>query len=275
VKETGGTIRSERLPEKWAAGLRELFRAAQPPNVHREPATVRFFGPLATLGPIEVSPWNQTWPKTRAAVLAEAQLESRRVPMVAQWNFGEGRVAAAAFGASGDIVEAIAKLVERPPRDPRFKVAWDARQSPIRVSVDAVRDGAYLNGDRLTLELFGPADDATAAKTLRVPQTAPGRYELSLDSPSRASFARVRSNEQTLDTVALAGRYASEFDDVGTDRAALAALARLTGGAVIQPGVTRRLDLPRPRRLTSLVSWLATAGAALLAGGLVRWRVGS
>jgi hypothetical protein len=273
ITATGGTSRTERLPENWAAGIRELARAAKPPRIERSAVNVRFLDQLASVPPVQVGSWNRTWRKSDATPLAEAVVGDERVTMAARWNVGEGQVGAVAFKAPPNIVEAIAQRIQHPPRDPRFRVAVD-QSSTLNVSVDATDGKAYLNGERLTLEFRGDATANHSATILPIPQTAPGRYELSTDA--RPGIARVRrGGQQTLDTFAFPDRYAREFDAVGNDRAALAELARRTGGRVIEPGDTRRLDLPFPRRAVSLTSWLATAGAALVCAGLIRWRVGS
>jgi hypothetical protein len=270
---TGGTTRIERLPEDWAAGLREMLRAATPAYFHGQPATVLFLGPLASHGTPLTAPWNRTWLKPGATALAEQYTPTgERVPMAARWNVGEGRVAAVAFSPGPPVVDSLAKLVERPPRDPRFKVSWETSPT-LRVTVDAVDGSCYLNGERFTLELTGTAGGQPTRRDLE--QLAPGRYAVEIDAPQSPAFVRVRRDNQTLETFAVAGRYAPEFDAIGNDRAALAELARRTGGAVVEPGVTRPLDIPWPRRSASLVSVLAAAGAALVAAGLVRWRVGS
>jgi len=132
----------------------------------------------------------------------------------------------------------------------------------VRVSIDASEANAYLNGERFTLQL----DPETTTRP--IPQTGPGRYELSLESPGRAAIARVRHGGQLLDAVALAGRYAPEFDAAATTRAAL-------GGARAphrRRGDRARHDppaqpAPGSRRAASLVSFLATAGAALICRG--------
>ncbi len=264
IAATGGTARTERLPANWASGIRELLRAAEPSRLQQRGATVRFLDPLASLPSVRVRLWNRTWRKSDATPLAETELAGEGVVMAARWNAGAGQVAAIAFHAAQEIVEAAAKLIQRPPRDPRFRVAVETG-STLHVSVDAIDGNTYLNGERLTLQL--------AAAALSIPQTGPGRYELTTDA--RAGIARVRRGRETLDAFAVPERYAPEFDAVGNDRAALAELARRTGGRVVEPGDTRRLDLPLPRRPVPLASWLATAGAAFVCAGLVRWRIGS
>jgi hypothetical protein len=272
VTVTGGTSRTERLPENWSAGIRELARAAEPSRIERTVADVRFLDPLASLSPVQAEPWNRAWRKSEATPLAETTLREERVSMAARWNVGEGQVGAVAFNASPVVADAVARLIQRPPRDPRFRVTVD-QGSTLRVSVDATDGKNYMNGERLTLEITAGATTGSSS-ALPIPQTAPGRYELATDA--RPAIARVRRDgRQTLDTFAVPERYAPEFDAVGNNRAALAELARRTGGRVIEAGDTRRLDLPFPRRAVSLTSWLATAGATLVCAGLIRWRVGS
>lgn len=271
VDATGGTLRIENDPANWAKRLQEAVRAAQPNEVRRNAVTVRFLGPLTSLPPVEVNLWSPTWPHPQTTPLADAELAGQRLTMAARWNIGEGRVAAVAFAPTEQVVEAVAKLVERPPRDPRFKVSWDAN-STVRVTVDAVDGKSYLNGERFVLET---SEHGGTWSSQPLQQTAPGRYEASIAAPPRGAIARVRYDGAMLDAIAVPERYPAEFDAIGNDRAALTDLARRTGGVVIEPGVTRKLDIPAPRRVVPAVSFLALAGAIFVLAGLIRWRIGS
>lgn len=275
---TGGSVREEAAPERWAEGVRELMRGAMPDLLVRESIPTRFTGELSGLPPRAVELWNRTWLKPGASLLAEGENAqgSERVPMAAFWPAGEGRVAAAAFAASPSDVEALARLVERPPRDPRLSVRWETGPK-LSVTLDASDERGYVNGLRPTLELSSPGDAEGGRQPVSrpVPQTAPGRYTLAIDAPRRPAFAAVRLDGRVIDRVAVAGRYAPEFEAVGNNRENLRALAARSGGAVVEPSRMRPLDLPWPRRDVPLAPPLALAGAFLIALGLVRWRIGS
>lgn len=270
---TGGTLRVEQLPQNWAQGLHELMRAARPSAVQRGRIDVTFTGAARRGGAVTAALWNRTWPRAGVEQLAEAKPGGKHVAMAARWNVGAGRVAAAAFPVPAGRVEPLAALVARPPRDPRFNVSW-VTAGAIRVTVEAADGAQPLNGQSLSLETRAGTAGGTA-NAYDIPQVAPGRYQLAIEPPRQSLIATVRRGQRVLDTIAVAERYAPEFEAIGNDRAALAELARRTGGAVIEPGVTRPLALTWPRRPVSLVSFCSTGGAVLVAAGLVRWRIGS
>jgi hypothetical protein len=109
--------------------------------------------------------------------------------------------------------------------------------------------------------------------SLPIPQTGPGRYELEVPAPRSPGVASVRAEGQVIGRVALAGRYAPEFDAVGNDHAAMQELARRTGGQLIPASRAAPLDIRWPRQSFPLSSLLAAAGAALIAFGLGWWRL--
>jgi hypothetical protein len=165
-------------------------------------------------------------------------------------------------------------LVEAAPRDPRFTVEWNTG-STLRVTVEAVDGDRFLNGEPIRLTLSS-ADEGGGKEPVDrpIPQTAPGRYELSVDSPTEPAFAAVRLGRRLIDQIALAGRYPPEFDAIGNDRAALSRLASLSGGRVIEPSERKPIDIQLPVRRRSLASISAIAGAVLIVSGLLRWRRG-
>ncbi len=112
-----------------------------------------------------------------------------------------------------------------------------------------------------------------AAKTFSIPQTAPGRYELTLPSPAVPTFASIHHGTQLLDRISLPGRYPAEFDAIGNDADAMQRLASISGGAVINPTDNRPIAFDFPRRQRALSSWLATAAFLSIASGLILWRL--
>ncbi len=219
-----------------------------------------------------VSPWNRTWLKPNATELASGQGENgESVPAIAAWNIGAGAVLSTAFTPSPAMADALSGIVALPPRDPRFSVTWDTGKE-FRVTLDAVDGQRFLNELKPSLVL---QSDDSSAKTHAVPQISPGHYELSIPAPRRRVIARLMLDRRIVDRIAVAGRYAPEFDAVGNDRPTMRALADQTGGEIIEPDRVTPIEFPRQSsRSTPLTAPLAILGAAMIAGALVRWRLG-
>jgi hypothetical protein len=271
VESTGGALLAQSDPQRWSSSLRELLRAASPPGVRSEPTDVRFVGPLSGVPARTVAPSNQVWPKDRITPLATATSGEGQQAVAALWSLGAGRAAAVGFSPSVQEVEAIAPLVTTPPRDPHFTVTWDVARV-VRVTIDAIEDGRFLNGLDLESQVIDPAGGASR-ESRAIAQVAPGRYQIELPAPGTSRVAVVRLGDRVLAQRALAGRYAPEYDAIGTDRAALRALAERTGGRVIEPNDTAPIRFNWPRRRVNLVPTLATVGALLIAAGLVHWKL--
>jgi hypothetical protein len=279
VEATDGTLLREDAPAAWAEAVRRLTRSATPDLLVKEPGKVTFIGALSGAPPRAAAPpWNRTWLKPGAEALGAVAAAGTEPSVAASyWQAGEGRVAAAAFGASPAEAEPLARLVERPPRDARLRVSWDCGEQ-LRVTINAAGgSGAAtpLNGLPLTLELADASGDPLRAPTaaLPVPQTGPGRYDLSADAPVVPVVATLRNGGRVVERVAVAGRYAPEFEAVGNDRLSMRDLARRTGGSVVGASQTAPLRVPRGDTTTALSPVLAAAAAAFIALALVRWRV--
>ena len=275
AEQTGGSVITESDPRRWIGGLRSLLRSAAPRNlVESSPLAVTFTTAGPPLPPRAVSPWNRTWLKSGATELASGREgDDASIPMlpaVAAWSIGNGAVIAAAFKADAGVISALAERVALPPRDPRFKVAWDPA-SRLIVTLDAADRNVHLNNLSPRLELFN--SDSRSRQTMPIPQTAPGRYELSIPAPATPLFASVYVDAHPIDRLAVAGRYPSEFDQIGNDHAAMRELARSSGGEVIDPARTTPIDFRWPVRRVVLSSYLAGGGAMLVALGLLRWRL--
>jgi len=203
----------------------------------------------------------------------ELAREAGGEPLAAQWGVGNGEVIACGFGLNDRELAAMAGLIARPPRDPRFTVTWEAG-AKLGVRVDAAEGGKYLNDLKLTREVAGEVPGVTGAG-VAIGQTGPGRYEIRLPAPRERSFATVRMGGTVIDRIAVAGRYAAEFDAVGNDYETLGKLARRTGGKVIDRAWKKPIEIAFPRREMALAPFLALGGAIVLGLGLVRWRLGS
>jgi hypothetical protein len=267
---TGGSVASVSDAKSWSAGLLDLSRAAMPNPVETSPLALRFLPPL-NLPPRDVSPWNRSWLKSTATPLGEAKFADETVFPVARWRLGAGEVVAAAFTANAQEATGLAESVASSPRDPRFRVTWDSGRL-LRASIDAIDGKTFLNGETLTLDLRS-AEGTFTAKTQAIEQSGPGQYEISLPAPRTAAFATVSRAGKVLDRIAVAGRYAPEFDAIGNDHDAMHELARRTGGEVIDVRQTKPIDFHWPRRDVPLGSWLAAGGALLIALGLAWWRL--
>ena len=255
---TGGEVVQQLDPTLWVSAARGLARQAVPHRFVEQPIDVRW---VDGSGPDRVPAWNRTWlePSAEAAALGPD------APLAARWSVGSGRVTAVAFAAEADLLARLAERVAAEPADPRFTVVCEAA-AELRVTVDAVDGDRYLNGLMITVELDG------GGSPVPVGQVGPGLYEAVLPAPRLPTVATVRAAGRVVRRFAVAGRYPPEFNAVGTDHAALAALADRTGGAVVEPWSVAPLTFPGPPRRTPLTPPLAAAGAAAVAAGLVGWR---
>jgi hypothetical protein len=190
--------------------------------------------------------------------------------MAAQWRVGSGTGAALSFPANAAEIEAIAKSFEQPPKDPRFQITWSPGPK-LHIRIDAADGQNHLNNQQLTLELLSPESSTRATHV--IPQTAPGRYEVFIDSPTSPTFASILHQSRLVDRIALPARYPPEFAAIGNDEEGMQELAARTGGAVIPPTHTRALNFDFPSEHVPLTSWLSLAAAFAIASGLVAWRL--
>ncbi|HWE02034.1 MAG TPA: vWA domain-containing protein [Tepidisphaeraceae bacterium] len=272
IRDTGGTLVKQFDPAKWTQAVQTLMRAGAPKLLVVAPLPLHYAADLSTLPARDPAPWNRTWLKQSAALLAAGNDAGKQVAAGAGWNVGEGRVFAFGFDPGAEAAEVIASAAARPPRDPRYRVTWDCG-SRLRVAVDATDDGGYLNGKTVRLDLSADADASGGLTSGSIPQVGPGRYELTASAPRSPVFASVQVNGRLVDRIAIAGRYAPEFDAIGNDHDAMNRLARRTGGQVIPPRQTWAIDFRWPRRELPLGSPLATCGALLIMAGLIWWKL--
>ena len=147
-------------------------------------------------------------------------------------------------------------------------MTWQAA-SPLRVVVDALDNGKFLNDRKLTLEMV---EEGLPPQRLEMPQNAPGRYEVQTPAPQNSALLSLFGDGHLIDRTMVAGRYPPEFDAVGTDIDALHELARRTGGRVVLDSEHAPIDFHWPLRPYPLTSTLAAAAAVLLVISLAIWR---
>jgi hypothetical protein len=268
---TAGSFAPQADPALWNSSLRQLLAGTLVDRLGAFPLKVEFTGDLAAL-PARAAPvWNKTWVKPQATLLATGDDAGSRAPAVAQWKLGAGQVAAAAFATNPEETAAITALMARPPRDPRFKISFTPGPKLV-VSVIAAENDRQMNGLNLSLSLRDETDPTSSAALTKIPQTAPGKYELSIPAPRSAGIATIRLNDQILDRFAAAGRYAPEFDAIGNDHDAMRKLAEQSGGAVIEPSQTSPIDVIAAKKPVNLTTVLALIGSLCIAGGLIGWK---
>jgi len=275
AQKTGGQVMTQFDSHAWAAGVMKLMRAGKPERWASNDIRFLFHLPGAADEQLSVAGWNRSWLKSPATSLVSfGGNPPDGAALAATWQAGVGKVTALAFEPSNqDLLELTAGEAQL-PRDPRYSVVWDAA-AKLRVTVDAIQDGKFLNGLSATLSLFDPnAGDAKFRSTTLLRQTQPGRYVAELPAPRQPVIAELQVDSHTVDRAAIAGRYAPEFDAVGNDHAAMQLLARRSGGAIITPAQNGAIHFRWPRREISLSPWLGLIAAVLILTGLIQRKRG-
>jgi hypothetical protein len=269
---TAGHVAMQADSRLWAAAVVQLARMSLPTRMEQAPAAIQYSLELANLPSRTIGGWNRTWAKSDATALGSATIDNQRVVLSASRRFGSGHVIAAAFSATAPEAEAMAALVARPPRDPRFKIVLNAGASP-SVIVDAVDGDHFLNDLDLKLSLTDPSEATGNAKDSKLAQIAPGRYRIDLPVARWPKLATLTAIDHVVDRFAMEGRYATEFSRIGNNRETMRELALRTRGAVIEPTQTTPIELHRSRQPVLLASTLACVGAGLIALGLIVWKL--
>jgi hypothetical protein len=254
---TGGSVIEQFDPGQWTKSIHDLSHAAQPSLLLREPVNVVFENAAKSVSGVAASLWNRTWLKPDATSFARAD----KTPMAGYWRVGSGCVAAMAFQADLPRIESLASLIAQKPHDSRFSVRWEMG-GQLHVIVDAADSRRFLNDLPISLELAGE-------KAVPLRQTGPGRYESVVGSSRDSRIGTVRTGDEIIDRVSVAGRYPAEFDAVGNDHAAMAALSDLGSGQIIWPSDHQRIDFHWPIVATALGPWICTIALLMIASGLI------
>src|SRR5690348_14446331 len=182
VQTTGGSMIQQSDPRQWLAAAQDLMRAASPDLLVSKEIEIRFAGTFSSLPERRAGMWNRTWLKNSATMVAQGKDDQQESILGGLWNQGQGRVAALAFPMDAAALEPVVAQLQRPPRDPRFRVSWQTGPR-LHVKVEAMDAAHYLNGSDLHLQLARDLEDITAAASIQIPQTAPGEYEIDIDAP--------------------------------------------------------------------------------------------
>jgi hypothetical protein len=265
--ETGGNVIQQMDPGQWSRSVEALTQAAMPERLMHQLIGIQFINEAKLLANDSTSVWNRTWLKSDADEWAHGTGVDANMPMAAWRRFGDGCVAAAAFRPSPKNIEKLVQLIAQRPRDPRFSVQWETDRE-IRVIVDAVDQGKFLNGISASLRIEGGG----GVQNLPLSQTGPGRYEVAMDAPAHPVIATLRAMGEVIDRTSIAGRYPREFDEVGNDHAKMRLLATRSGGAVIWPADHGSIDFQWRRREVNLAQWICGVAMVFLAIGLMRAR---
>jgi hypothetical protein len=250
----GGSVTTSADPTAWAAAAVGTVAAAR---------GGRMAGAMAASGENELAGLrfdvDGLWPSYLVEGSAPLASSGDNV-IAARRPVGLGLVAAtAAEVPAGALPEIVARL-RRTPADPRLSVSIDAGV----VRVLAWDNDRPMNGLRLSCRGDSPAP-------LALEQVGPGVY--AAPAPPAMGVVTVTAGDSVVARLGVTARYPPEFDAIGNDRPALAALAASTGGRVIEPGERQPIELPRPKQVVRADGFLAALGFALAGAALAAIRV--
>jgi len=270
------------------AGLAEVFarllRDARGEAVRRgrfEAAAVRSpFGRPA--GPLpETNAYLLCAPQAGAEVLARVAAEGDALLAVRRVGLGRsasiallaGRGENPSWHGSGELVGltgAAAKWARRPAGDPRFAGTARREGDALLVRLDAADANGPMNLLELTAQVHAAAPPEAPVQSVRLRQTAPGRYEgRATAGRGPVSLAVRLADGPIVWNAAVPQTAPRELGAVGADWANLRLLADLTGGRIVptrQIGEVGR-ELAEQTR-TALWPVLLAAAAALM---LIDW----
>jgi hypothetical protein len=133
-------------------------------------------------------------------------------------------------------------------RPETYEVAATPDGNGLRVVLDAVAGGEFVNGETLTARYGGEA--------VALEQVAPGRYEGFVSGPQEGGSLSVSRGDEVVARTQVSAPD-SEFNTAG-GQALLREIALRTGGQVIEDAVSYAPELPQERRAVWM--WFAVAG---------------
>jgi len=184
-------------------------------------------------------------PQASAEVLARVAAEGD--PLLAVRRVGLGRSACLALPAAGGenpswhssgeltrLTGAAAKWASRPAGDPRFAGSVRREGDALLVRLDAADANGPMNLLELTARVHAVASREAGVRTVRLRQTAPGRYEgRAIAGRGPAGVAVRLADAPVVWSAAVARTAPRELAEVGADWGNLRLLADLTGGRIV------------------------------------------
>jgi Ca-activated chloride channel family protein len=204
---------------------RSLLRDQPTPPLARSHPLSPYQGPLP-----EISAYIATAPKSSAEVLLSGREEE---PILAVRRHGLGRTAAFTSDLGGwagelaggpelpTLLGSVVRWLQAEPAAYSASVAREGKE--LRVVVDAVEDGRYVNGARLEARLAG--------RSAPLEQVAPGRYVGLLPGDVEEGAVLVVERGEVVARARLNSAH-PEFDTDG-GKALLTEISRATGGEVV------------------------------------------
>ncbi len=204
----------------------------------------------------------------------------RDEPVLAQWQYGLGRVVAWTSDLGQDLApgwrdaaayapfwNGVVRWTLPEPGSGAFRVRTTRLDRDLLLSVDALGpDGLPINLAETRATLRTPDG---ASVPLALPQSAPGRYEVPLAAPApgtyRLEIEQVRGGQRVTDLAGFSVPYPAELRGPRASEATLSALADRTGGRVLDgaSGLFGARDEARAPRLQPIWPWFAALGLAL------------
>ena len=191
---------------------------------------------------------------TRLKDAATVVLRSQRGdPLLAQWQYGLGRVVAWTSDAEGlwsgewvsrpefaKIWEQAVRWTMAPPVDQRLRLSTEVKGGRATITIDAVdQDSLFVNLVETRAQLTH-ADGSR--ETLTLAQVGPGRYQATVPATKpgqyRVDVSQTREGQQALaETGGYAVPWTREFRRLGSNEALMKQMAAATGGGAIgDPG---------------------------------------